>query len=211
VDENKKWRIELSLKIVATIAPFVLVFITMNLQSDSSKKYEKRKLLQIVNHLEGEMGYNLQLLTDTRVAGETKMRPLVSVDSITTLKKQYPGLTLLTNHTRFFIPDIRFKTTIWQTANTRDYFFLIDRVTYYNMNSIYTLYEDYNNAIDRLADLRAKMNSVEQSPARYEFTFNVQIVEARALAKQANDIVSQVIDLGDKYKDATQGELKKLE
>lgn len=157
--ERRLWEVvKIVIGVVAIVSPWLLLYNSIALQSGRTAEYEKEKLIQLLNHLDGEIKANLQLISDRKIVPEGMMPIIRIADS--TEKAVNLRNTDIKVRVEVYVPKVKFKTAIWETANTKDYFFLVSRTCYYNINGIYSLFYDYNDTISEFASNHLRLGEL---------------------------------------------------
>jgi uncharacterized protein YukJ len=144
VHKQRDW-LEISLKLATIVAPFVLAFWLMNIQGENQRRYEREKLIDLLEHLAGEVLNNQKYIRDNNI------QP--------TIKDSLGQIT-------YGIPFVRFNTHVWEVASSKDYFFLIERPVAHNVRNYYNMCYNANDVVERFKKTAEDDMQTEESAKR---------------------------------------------
>ena len=98
-------------------------------QRYQQRSYEREKLKALFQHLGEEIKSNIGLVHDTGSSVHVGIEEIKRKDS---------------TFIYYTLASTELKTVIWETANTKDYFFQIDTIVYAAINKMYTSFYRFN-------------------------------------------------------------------
>ena len=176
-NEKARWWIERAIQFLSILAPFILAFWLLIVQGENQRHYEREKLIQLLQHIEAEITRNNQFIRDS-----------------TTLPNGMGTKIEMLKDGRFIsnLPQVRFKTVVWETANLKDYFFLIRTDTYNEIERLYGFFYEYNKHVNNFAQSITSLKSLRASYKILPPDFQVEWKNAIYHSKSANEYVDKI-------------------
>ena len=189
--DHRKWRIDIGIKVIAIVAPFILSFWILSRQANYQRQYENEKMNQLIVHVNSEIWRNMEFISDKTVLPD---------GMLTELSILADGRVIIT------IPAIKFKTSIWEMANQKDYFFLMRTDLYYHIERLYGFFYEYNLHRDLFVTTTNTIKGLDRikSSENYELA----IKEAQTESRLANEYIVKIKSFGLEVADSLAAEIK---
>jgi len=166
-------------------------------QVRNQQRLDRIRLINVLKQIRGEIGSNIQHITDEERYGLMGMR----------LQLELKDETVLLSYS----PDWRFKTTIWENANTKDYFIAHRPLSIYNLAAVYEEFSQFNRFADEFNEQVLLMRSMasRDGSARLEFENTFRFTSN--LKEAANQIVDSLKSAQGEFDNRIERDIRQLE
>jgi hypothetical protein len=161
------------------------------------QKLDRVRLINLLKQIRGECDINFQHITDEDRYGLLGMK----------LQLELKDENVLTSSS----PDWRFKATMWEIANTKDYFIAHRPLSIDNLVSVYEGFSQFNRFADEFDRQVLLMRSMVSREGHASLEFRNTFRFTNNLKEAANEIVDSLKSVGIEFHDQIERDIRELE